>query len=81
LGSLDLGRLRSAEFTQDEVDFLTQIASQVAIAVDNAIAYGQIADLKNELAQARVDEKKFRADLFYRLNVFPIFIPPLRWRF
>ena len=27
-----------------------------------------------------VSEKQFRSDLFYRLNVFPIFIPPLRDR-
>lgn len=34
----------------------------------------------NRNLQAEVNEKRFRADLFYRLNVFPIVIPPLRNR-
>ena len=34
----------------------------------------------NEDLQQMVLERRFRADLFYRLNVFPIFVPPLRQR-
>ena len=64
VGTLDLGRLRRPAFTVDEVDFLTQIANQVAIAVDNAIAYGQIADLKNELAQEKLYlESEIRSEM------------------
>jgi formate hydrogenlyase transcriptional activator len=44
LGVLQLARLQEQAFTQDDVDFLSQVASQVAIAVDNALNYRQITE-------------------------------------
>jgi two-component system NtrC family response regulator len=34
----------------------------------------------NKNLRTMVEEEKFREDLFYRLNVFPMYLPPLRER-
>ncbi len=64
LGVLGLGRREDRPFSQDDVDFLSQVASQVAIAVENANAYRQIADLKDKLAQEKLYlEDEIRSEL------------------
>jgi formate hydrogenlyase transcriptional activator len=54
LGVLCLGRLQKNAFTQPDVDFLSQIAGQIAIAIDNALAYRQITELKDQLTQEKL---------------------------
>jgi formate hydrogenlyase transcriptional activator len=54
LGILALARFEDNPFNQHDVDFLSQIASQVAVAVENAVAYGEIAELKDRLAQEKL---------------------------
>ena len=55
LGALSVGSLREASFAEEDASLLTQVANQIAIAVENALAYRQIAELKNKLAE----EKRF----------------------
>ncbi len=50
LGTLNLASRNKEAFSPEEVDLLCQVANQVAIAVENALAYRQIADYKNKLA-------------------------------
>ncbi len=40
----------------------------------------RIVTATNQNLEKMIEEKKFREDLFYRLNVMPIFLPPLRER-
>jgi formate hydrogenlyase transcriptional activator len=54
LGVLGLSRLKANPFSQDDVQFLMQVASQVAIAVENALAYGRISELTDKLAQEKL---------------------------
>jgi formate hydrogenlyase transcriptional activator len=54
LGTISLASLRDAAFQQDDVDLLVQVAGQLAIAVENALAFQEIGELKNKLAQEKL---------------------------
>jgi formate hydrogenlyase transcriptional activator len=51
LGVLSLARDRESAFGEGDAGFLGQVGNQIALAVENAIAYGEIASLKDKLAQ------------------------------
>lgn len=53
-GVLVVARREENTFDGDQVNFLTQVANQVAIAVENAMVYGEVAELKDRLAQEKL---------------------------
>ena len=64
LGYMSLARVSEDMFTQDEVDFLSQAAGQIAIAVDNALAYEEIVQLKEKLTQEKLYlEEEIRSEM------------------
>jgi formate hydrogenlyase transcriptional activator len=64
LGVLAVARRDENAFDEDEVAFLTQVAKQVAIGVENALAYTEIADLKDRLAQEKLYlEEEIRGEM------------------
>jgi formate hydrogenlyase transcriptional activator len=53
LGTLNVGSRRE-EIAPDEVTLLAQVGGQIAIALDNAAAYGRIEELNAQLAQEKL---------------------------
>jgi formate hydrogenlyase transcriptional activator len=53
-GVLVLDRRKEQVFLQQEIDFIKQIANQVAIAIENALAYAEIKDLKEQLSREKL---------------------------
>jgi formate hydrogenlyase transcriptional activator len=63
LGILGTSRTTETPFTPEDVDFLSRASGQIAIAIENALAYHEISELKNKLAQEKLYlEEEIRAD-------------------
>ena len=64
LGMLAIGRTSEGSFTADDVEFLTQVSGQIAVAIENALAYREISDLKDKLAQEKLYlEEEIRSEM------------------
>ncbi len=49
IGTLNLGSFTPNEFVEDDIEFISLVAKQIALAIDNARSHEQIEKLKNRL--------------------------------
>jgi formate hydrogenlyase transcriptional activator len=64
LGILSMARTTEVPFTAYDVEFLTQAAGQIAIAIENALAFHEISELKDKLAQEKLYlEEEIRGEM------------------
>jgi formate hydrogenlyase transcriptional activator len=69
LGTFGVVKYQDHAFTGD-IEFLTQIAKQVAIAVENACAFGQIQELKDQLSKEKLYlEDEIRSEMNFAQTI------------
>jgi len=80
-GVLDLSRKGGEPFTAEEVDLLTQVARQIAIAMENSLAYRELSQIKDKLATEKLyleDDIRFDQNLGSMIGEGPAFQAVLR---
>ena len=64
VAALTINRRTDDPFLPDEIDFLQEASGQIAIAIENCLAFSQISELKEKLAQEKVYlEEEIRSDM------------------
>ena len=54
LGALTIGSRVPNSFSQDDLELLSQISTQIALAVENAVAYGRVTAARDRLEEERL---------------------------
>ena len=66
LGALVIGQTGDASTSPEDLAFLAQVSGQIAIAVENALAYREISELKDKLAQEKLYlEEEIRSEMSF----------------
>lgn len=64
LGTLSISRTTETPFVPEDIAFLSRASGQIAIAIENALAYREISELKDKLAQEKLYlEEEFRSEM------------------
>src|ERR1700745_2062961 len=64
LGTLSISRTTETPFVPEDIDFLSRASGQIAIAIENALAYREISELKDKLAREKLYlEEEFRSEM------------------
>jgi formate hydrogenlyase transcriptional activator len=81
LGVLDLVRKSGEPFSEDEVDLLVQVARQIAVATENALAFRELSELKDKLTTEKLyleDEIRLDQNIGSMIGESPAFQAVLR---
>ncbi len=54
LGLITLGSRRANSFSQEDLNLLSQLSTQIALAVENAVAYGRVTAARDRLEDERL---------------------------
>jgi formate hydrogenlyase transcriptional activator len=64
VGALTINRSTNNAFQPDEIDFLKEASGQIAIAIENSLAFSEISELKEKLSQEKLYlEEEIRGDM------------------
>lgn len=81
IGTLELARMNGRPFSADDVELLAQVAHQIAIALENSLAYRELTEIKERLAVEKLyleDDIRFDHNFGNMLGESPAFQAALK---
>jgi formate hydrogenlyase transcriptional activator len=76
IGTLEIGRLTCTAFTDEDINLGSQIARQIAIALENSLAYHELAEMRDKVATEKLyleDEIRFDQNIGDMVGESPVF--------